>query len=236
MGDPSMFHEYLYRQSFKQRPVKGTGSGVRVQRAIMSGGTLENGKVRVYFRRSHGVTLRELIAMVTFEHHDCVTCYGGFEEPAPASKLDGNNHMRHIPCTRRVLNGLPFADCFPTVPGVMFDLGLDAPLRPRCDNPAWSHMIRTSGIGYMANTVTKCPMRLQPRPNVTIQSRSSYRQIDGVSCGSVLYLECGVRGIAVGDPIVSPYEGWAGNPEFRFECVDQDHYARAGLEFRPETL
>ena len=144
--------------------------------------------------------------------------------------------MRHIPCTKRVLNGLPFADCFPSVPGVMFDLGLDVPLSPRCDNPAWSHMIRTSGIGYMANTVTKCPMRLRPRPNVTIESRTFHRHIDGVSSGSVLYLACGARGIAVGETIVSPYEGCAGNPAFRFKCVDKGHYARAGQEFRPETL
>jgi hypothetical protein len=229
-----MFHERLCRQSFKQHPVKRGGTGAPAQRAIMTGGTLDNGKLRVYFQKSHGVLVRELIAMVRFEPHSVVTCYGGFVELAPSEEAC-HTHMRHIPETKRVLNGVEFASRFPCKPGVMFELGRGLPLRPVCANADWSTVIRTTGLGYMANTVTKCPLQ-RTRPNVTIQCKPVGRYIKNVPHGSsVVYLVAASKGIAVGDAVISPYEACVQTAKFRFNCADPAHYKAAGCAFIQDT-
>ncbi len=72
-SDPATFHETMCRQWFKDHPVRG--KGCQAQNALLRGGTLDNGKVALEIRWSHGVMLRELIAKVRFEHGDDVTCY-----------------------------------------------------------------------------------------------------------------------------------------------------------------
>ena len=150
-SDPLTFHEELCRQSFRCNPVFGISKGVQAQRALFHGGTLKNGKVALEWKESHGVMLRELIAKTRFKPGEDVTCYGGFVELAPPVS-DEHTHMRHIPLTDYVLEGLPFANCFPTKRGKVVSLGYDVPLHPRCDDPSWAKVIVSNGIGYMCNT------------------------------------------------------------------------------------
>jgi hypothetical protein len=229
--DPATFHESLCRKSFEERPVFGITKGCKAQRVLLRGGTLDNGKVAVEVRWSHGLQLRELIAVKRFEHEEVVTCYGGFAIKAPKvmeTKVRMDSHMRQIPGTDYVLEGAPFSDCFPMKQGAMFDLGYSARLRPTCENPEWAKVIASSGIGYMANTVTKCPLRSRTRTNVTMGTAVLGRTVPGVPYDSVLYLSAGVGGIDPGEPIISAYEQWKVKEKFRFTCKDSAHYEAAG--------
>jgi hypothetical protein len=190
---------------------------------------LANGMVTVEFRQSHGRMLRELIAQTRFEPGADVTCYGGFVKPA-LTETDSDTHMRHIPLTDYVLEGLPFSNCFPTQPGAVFQLGYSVPLQPRCEDTAWTKIIESNGIGYMANTVTKCPLRRRTRTNVIVCEAMLGRIIPGVPYPSVMVLRASDRGINVGDRIISPYEPWKLKEKFRFVCADQAHYEAAGRE------
>jgi hypothetical protein len=147
--------------------------------------------------------------------------------PAPPES-DSHTHMRHRPSTDYVLEGLPFANCFPTKLGASFHLGYRGPLQPRCEDPAWTKIIASNGIGYMCNTVTKCPLRRRARPNVTVCEAMLGRVIPGVLYPSVLVLRASDGGIDIGDRIISPYEPWKLKEKFAFTCADQAHYRAAG--------
>lgn len=227
--DPATFHESLCRKSFAQRPAFGVAKGCKAQRALFLGGTLDNGKVAVEVHWSHGVQLRELIAVTRFEPNDVVTCYGGLVEKAPVVKNpDGHTHTRQIPGTDYVLEGEPFSNCFPVKQGAMFALGYSVSLRPQCADPRWAKVIASSGIGYMANTVTRCPLSSRTRTNVTVCSDILGRTIPGVPYDSVLYLQASARGIDAGERIISPYEPWKLKEKFTFKCSDNAHYKAAG--------
>lgn len=223
---PERFHEELCRKSFRQDPVFGAAKGCQAQRALIHGGTLANGKVAVEVRWTHGRKLRELIAKVRFEPNEDVSCYGGFLQQAP-SETDRHTHMRHVPLTDYVLEGQPFAGCFPVEEGfTKFTLGV--PLSPRCGDPAWDQVITSNGIGYMANTVTKCPLRSRSRTNVTVCEAQLGRAVPGVPYSSVLVLRASDGGIDIGQPVISPYEPWKLKKTFEFKCADAEHYRAAG--------
>lgn len=229
--DPTMFHESLCRQSFLDRPVVGRhGKGIDAERAIMTGGTLSNGQLQVQIRQSHGVRLRALIAMVTYMPNDIVTCYGGFLERAPP-KAEAGTHMRSVPLTSFVLNGEEFSNCFPSHHGAEFDLGRTMSMTPRCVDRAWEDVINSTGVGYMANTVTKCPLQQRAHANVTVHHAILGRRIPGVPYSSVVFFRAGTNGIAPGEPVISPYEACKSNRKFTFKCSDVEHYRTAGQPF-----
>ena len=203
--------------------------GIQAQRALWLGGTLENGKVTIEMRRSHGRMLRELIARVRFEPGDDVTCYGGFVVPVPPQS-DEHTHMRNLPSTDFVLEGLPFSTCFPQTGGAVSHLGFQVPLKPSCVDPAWTNIIASNGIGYMANTVTNCPLDRRARPNVVVCEARLGRVIEGVPYDSVIVLRASNNGIDIGDRIISPYEPWHLKKMWSWACVDPLHYAAAGRE------
>jgi hypothetical protein len=192
---------------------------------------LDNGKLAVEVHWSHGVQLRELIAGIRFEPDEVVTCYGGFVEKAPVlteSDVNMHTHVRQIPGTDYVLEGEPLSNCFPLKQGAMFDLGYSVSLKPQCADPRWAKVIASSGIGYMANTVTRCPLSSRTRTNVTVCEAVLGRVIPGVPYDSVLYLRASAGGINPGEPIISPYEPWQLKEKFKFKCVDKAHYEAAG--------
>jgi hypothetical protein len=232
-GDAALFHENLCRQSFKQYPVQGAhGAGIDAERAILKGGTLSNGQVEIQFRESHGAVLRELISMFGYKPKEIVTCYGGFLGEAPPKDED-HNHMRHIPTTNYVLDGEEFSGCFPFEYGGVFTMGRTVAMTPRCDDKAWEEVISGNGIGYMANTATKCPLQHRSRTNVTVHTAILGRRIPGVPYSSVVYLRAGANGIQPREPIISPYEGCQNNKKFRFVCSDAQHYESAGRVYVP---
>ena len=208
-------------------PVFGKGTGIQAQRALFQGGTLSNGKLAVEFHKSHGLVLRELIAKVRFETGDDVTCYGGFLMSAPKKEKDSDTHMRHIPTSNFVLEGRQFSECFPTTVGGVFQLGFQVSLHPRCGTTAWEEVIATNGLGYMANTVTKCPLS-RSRPNVVVCEAMLGRTIPGVPYPSIMILRAGAGGIDIGQPIISPYEPWKLTKKFQFKCLEEAHYRAAG--------
>ena len=208
--------------------VFGAGTGIQAQRALFHGGTLRNGKLAVEFRQSHGRMLRELIAKVRFEAGDDVSCYGGFLMPAPKKEKDSDTHMRRIPSSNFVLEGLQFSECVPTTLGGVYQLGYHLALHPRCEAPAWQEVITTSGLGYMANTVTKCPLS-RTRPNVVVCEAMLGRTIPGVPYPSGMVIRAGTGGIDIGQPVISPaYEHWKLTAKFQFTCVEETHYKAAG--------
>ena len=101
-------------------------------------------------------------------------------------------------------------------------------LTPQCEDQRWEAVIASSGIGYMANTVTRCPLLRQTRPNVVVHEVAMYRVIAGVSYSSVLVLRGASQGIDIGEPIISPYEGYQSKAKFKFHCKDPLHWAAAG--------
>jgi hypothetical protein len=224
-GNPSIFHEILCRQSFERRTAKRTG--IRAQRALFNAGTLDNSKVVVQIRKCHGVPLRELVAGIRFEQGDDVTLYGGFLEVA-VKETNEHTHTRHIPGEHHVLNGQDFANCFPTGAGGLYNLGLHESLTPRCVSKDWECVIRTTGVGYMANTVTRCPLYRRLRPNVVVSELPLGRTIPGIPYSSLLVLQAGSGGIDVGDPIISTYEQYQLKEKFQFKCSDPSHYLAAG--------
>jgi hypothetical protein len=227
-SNPAKFHEELCRQSFMRRPVFGVTKGCAAQRALFHG-TLENGKVAVEERWVHGRIVRELIAKVRFEWKADVTCYGGMLAPARKEK-DTDTHMRHIPQTNHVLEGRPFSECFPVKQGAVFGLGYTVPLRPRCVDPAWDKVIENNGIGYMANTVTRCPLSARTKTNVVVCEAFLGRNIPGIPYANVMVLRAAKGGIDIGQPIISPYEPWKLKKKFCFKCVEPEHYLASGRE------
>ena len=225
--DPSAFKETLCRKSFLNKMLRGRADGIQAQRALFAGGTLQNGKVRIEQRTSHGVIIRELVAGTRFEPGADVTCYGGFMERKPPEKEE-HTHMRGIPSSDYVLNGIMFSNCFPTKSGAAFDIGPPVSLTPHCDDARWEEVIASSGIGYMANTVTRCPLHRQTRPNVIKCAAAMHRVIPGVSCDSVMVLRACSKGIDIGEAIISPYEGKKSKDKFQFDCEDPVHWAAAG--------
>jgi hypothetical protein len=209
------------------RPVWGSSNGIQAQRALLNGGTIQNGKVSIQLRMSHGVVIRELIARIRFQPRDDVTCYGGFVEKQPPEGEE-DTHMRRIPLTNYVLNGIAFSGCFPSQSGGVFRVGPGVSLKPQCADPQWEKVIVSCGLGYMANTVTKCPLYRQTIPNVSVCEAALERNIVGVSYASVLVLRACSNGIDIGEPIISPYEGKQSKKKFRFICADPEHYATAG--------
>jgi hypothetical protein len=226
-GDPAKFHEALCRASFEKDPVRDGGTGCAAQRALLHGGTLTNGKVAIQFRESHGKPLRELVAKKRFNEGDDVTCYGGFVGLAPMEKQD-HTHMRSIPLSDYVLCGQAMSDCFPGEPCALYSIGHIIALSPHCQNPDWAVQIASSGIGYMANTVTKCPIQRRARPNVTVCSAMLGRHIPGVPYHVVMVLRASAGGIDIDEPIISPYEAYKLKDKFVFECGDKSHYHVAG--------
>jgi hypothetical protein len=192
----------------------GVTKGCRAQHALLHGGTLKNGKVAVDRRCSHGIRLRELVARIRFEVGDVVTCYGGLVKAAP-SETDSDTHMRHIPLSDHVLDGLTFSNCFPEKVGSVLDHANTVSLQPRCQDPEWEKIIVSNGVGYMANTVTWCPLRVRARANVVV-------------------LRASTGGIDSGESIISPYEPWKLKQKFQFKCMEEAHYKAAGKEFITE--
>jgi hypothetical protein len=204
--------------------VLGTGKGSIAQHALKYGGTLANGKVFVRFGRSHGHDLNALIAGVDFFHHDVVTIYGGAACLAPEEKAE-DTHMRHIRLSDYVLNGLAFASAFPK------EFSPDGQtMGPRGLNEEWTRLIETSGIGYMANTRTRCPLANQPRANVYVDTCILGRVIPGVPYTDLVMLRATKSGIRKGHPVISLYESSSQTAKFRFECADRQHYLDAGKE------
>jgi hypothetical protein len=76
-ADPQRCHEELCRTAFREHPVVGSGEGSVAQRALMDGGTLDNGKLFIREQGTHGRSFRHLIAGVAFPPNCGVTCYGG---------------------------------------------------------------------------------------------------------------------------------------------------------------
>jgi hypothetical protein len=228
-GDPGLFHEQLCRNSFLRNPVSDGGAGIEAQRALLRGGTLLNGKVQVVSHWSHGQELRDLIAGVKFLPLEDVTCYGGQLGLAPP-KNDGHTHMRHVPLSDYVLDGIEFSRTFPvaTTHGVGNKYGFMVPLQPQCVNPVWSDMIASSGIGYMANTHTICPLERRSRNNVTIHAVPLGRNIPDVMYSSVVVLRACSKGIAKGARILSPYEPWKLQEKWKYRCMSAAHYNAAG--------
>ena len=224
-GDGSDFHELLCRQSFERAPA--TNRGIRAQRALQESGTLANGKVYVTIRESHGTSLRELVAGVRFDPGEAVTLYGGLLEPGRKETVV-DTHARHIPLMDCVLNGKDFANAFPSSERWHFNGGHTVKLKPHCANKHWDKVICTTGIGYMANTVTKCPLYQQLRPNVVVAEMMLGRVIVGVPYTSILVLVAGQAGIEAGDRIISLYEHGSQKEKFKFRCVDPIHYITAG--------
>jgi hypothetical protein len=101
---------------------------------------------------------------------------------------------------------------------------------PVVKDPAWTRIIVSNGIGYMANTVTKWPLRERTHSNVTVCEASLGRNIPGVPYNSVIVIRANDKGIDIGDRIISPYEPWKLKKKFAFACVDQAHYEAAGRE------
>jgi hypothetical protein len=172
------------------------------------------------------VPLRELIALKTYKPQAIVTCYGGFLERTPPRREE-HTHMRSIPLTNFVLNGEQFSNCFPFRYGAEFALGRPLGLTPRCETRAWEDVINSTGVGYMANTVTQCPLG-RTRPNVTVHAAILGRTIPGVPYSSVLFFRACTHGIEAGQPIISPYEACKSNKNFAFVCSDPMHYHTAG--------
>jgi hypothetical protein len=224
--EPSAFQETICRNSFMDRRLQGSASGIAAQRALLTGGTLQNGKVKVEQRISHGMVIRELIAGIRFEPGADVTCYGGFVEKRPP-ETEEHTHMRGIPASDYALNGILFSGCFPIKPGAALKIGHSVALTPQCEDQRWEAVIASSGIGYFANTVTRCPLSTS-RPNVVVHALPMYRKIAGVSYSSVLVLRAASHGIDVGEPIISPYEGCQSKAKFKFPCKDPLHWAAAG--------
>lgn len=232
-ADPSTFHEILCRQSFERGPTRG--KGLRAQRALFNAGTLDNLKVHVSILESHGTMLRELIASVRFEPGDDVTLYGGFLEPErPETDLD--THTRHIPLMDFVLNGQELADSFPSRQGGGYNLGVHAKLRPRCESKDWERVICTTGLGYLANTVTICPLHSRLRPNVVVVELMLGRVIPGVPYASILVLQAGAAGIDPGDRVISLYEHGAQKEKYNSRCADRHHYVAAGRKMPMELI
>jgi hypothetical protein len=225
--DPSRFHEVLCRRAYRQKPVIGTGSGSVAQRILLHGGTLDNGKLVIREQDYHGRRVRHLMAGVLFAPNEIVTCYGGFLQKEPKLSKD-KTHMRHIPHTNLVLNGWAFSQSFPLTTGSMQRLGYDVDMIPFHENPDWLRVIRTTGLGYMANTKTSCPMRVNNKTNVTVCQAQLGRDIDGVGYKNMLYLVANGNGIAKGDPIISPYRSYTLKDKFWFPCIDRNHYEAAG--------
>lgn len=211
----------------------GVTKGCRAQHALLHGGTLKNGKVSVDRRCSHGIRLRELVARIRFEAGDVVTCYGGLVKAAP-SETDSDTHMRHIPLSDHVLDGLPFSNCFPEKIGSVLDHANTVSLQPRCQDPEWEKIIVSNGVGYMANTVTWCPLRVRARANVVVCEEILGREIPGVPYSSILVLRASTGGIDSDESIISPYEPWKLKQKFQFKCMEEAHYKAAGKEFITE--
>ena len=194
----------------------------------MHGGTLANGKVSVQVRHSHGRALRELVTEVDFQSGDVVTCYGGFACRAPVDEKDEHTHMRHIPSSDLVLNGLPFANTFPDDHSTTQRLGWMVPLKPRSGDKKWDKVISDTEIGYMANSVTSCPLSNREYPNVTVATGMLGRSITDVAYEDVVYLLASKDGIKKGETVVSPYESRQQTEKFQFKCADVSHYRAAG--------
>jgi hypothetical protein len=224
-ADPASFHEILCRQSFERHPTRGKGKPA--QWALFNAGTLDNCKVHVNILESHGIPLRELVAGVRFEPGDDVTLYGGLLEPGRI-ETDLDTHTRHIPLNDWVLNGQMFSESFPSGQGGTYNLGIREKLTPRCKSKEWERVIRTTGLGYLANTVTKCPLISRLRPNVVVVELILGRVIPGVPYDSILVLQAGTAGIEPGDRIISLYEYGTQKEKFKFRCADPTHYIAAG--------
>jgi hypothetical protein len=125
-------------------------------------------------------------------------------------------------------SGITFSGCFHTKPDAVFKIGHRVSLTPQCEDHRWEEMIASCGIGYMVNTVTKCPLHRQTRPTVTVCEAPLLREIPGVSYDSVLVLRAGSNGIVIGEPIISLYEGKKSKAKFQFICTDPVHYATVG--------
>ena len=231
-GDPSQFHEMLCRLSYKLTPTNGTGAGSVAERALFNGGTLMNRKLEVHVLKSHGMYLRELVAAVDFAEGEVVSCYGGWARPAPPEGAE-HTHMRHIALSDYVLDGEEFSNAFPAAqqsPSAWgeYDISYSTPMAPCLEDVRWSRVIVGTGIGYMANTVTKCLLHRRQRPNVIVDDAIVGRRIPGVPYSSIVFLKSAQGGIRAREPVISPYEAWKGTKKFTFHCSDRDHHAAAG--------
>ena len=222
---PHNFHEILCRASFKKNPTNG--KGCRAQRALLHGGTILNGKVSVQVRHAHGRAVRELVCLEDVPPLGVVTCYGGFVGLAPDEK-DEHTHMRHLPASDYVMDGDAFSSTIPEGNSAASKFGVEIPLFPCCDNEQWAFVVASSGIGYMANTMTKCPLQGQKRYNVTVHAYTLGRVVPGVVQSDVLVLQACSDGLKAGDCVVSPYESYRQTKKFEFVCDDLMHYRAAG--------
>ena len=226
----------MVRESFVQRPVHGSGTGCQAQRAVLHGGTLDNGKVGVEWTTSHGFTVKGLINRFLLEPSETITLYGGEEQRRPPHETAEHTHMRVIPETsgQRVLNGAPFAATFPRSPPQVSGPGFDTRVLPQCDREL-ADLIRRTGLGYMANSpITYCPLGTE-RANVTVARVPMYRRVAGVGYTVLLVLTCGNKQLQPGTPLLCDYRPKMDLPaKFQFRCRDPSHYHAAGQPF-PRT-
>ena len=229
-GPPDAYPEVLARASFHLNPVRKRGArGWRAQQLLLGGGTLD-GNLYVAWEKRHGIWLLGLYSTQDIEGNRDVTCYGGVRRPKPAQELDTDTHMRCVPGEDFVMDGKEFAACFQGPRSPLCEFGGLIPVLPRCGSRGWREVIRSSGIGYMANTVTKCP-RVLERPNVFTAYVPLGRTIPGVPYTSLMVLRAGVHGIRAGEPIVSVYVWACQKAKFTFACKDRGCYAASSKPY-----
>ena len=190
---------------------------------LLGNGTLD-GDLYVAWEERHGTWLLGLYSKLDIGGKQDVTCYGGVWRPRPAVELDTDTHMRCVPGEDFVMDGKEFAECFQGPRSPLCRLGRLVPVVPHREGSGWAEVISSSGIGYMANTVTKCP-RVIERPNVNITHVPLGRTIPGVPYTTLMVLTTGVNGIKAGEPIVSIYVWACQKKKFQFECRDRWCYA-----------
>jgi hypothetical protein len=96
-------------------------------------------------------------------------------------------------------------------------------LRPRTDDPHLRYLIENTGVGYMANTVTRdCPSNRNIRTNLRVASIDHFHPGMPVQYQTILALiiTCPVR---AGEELVSLYEYGSSQDELHFYCKDETH-------------
>jgi hypothetical protein len=195
-------------------PVRPRCSGYPAQQALHSAGTIANGKVSVDRRTKCEHDCLGLFARSHWSHGDVVTLYGGVITPVKETSKSHSRHDRGLG-PDYAYDGLPFSR--------LFARDVHGPhWRPRSPDSVLSDLIEHSGIGWMANTVTKnCPAKRNSRPNVTIKSIDLVIKGIPVPNTSVLALVCGKSGIVPGDEIISVYEHGQSNENLAFSYTIQ---------------
>jgi hypothetical protein len=96
-------------------------------------------------------------------------------------------------------------------------------LRPRSPDSDLCYLVENTGIGYMANTVTRdCPSKRNIRTNLKVVSLDHFHSGIPVQYGTILALIV-TRPIRAGEELVCLYEYGESQPELHFYCTDKTH-------------